>query len=278
MNILFKNSSDIVIEDGFKIIFKQNNKFQFLIGIGGVVLGLVFYTISFIPLESILGASSAKATAKFAIWGSFLLVGFSILNIIIAIVKYFNKSLVFDLKTNSISKINLSFNEISEIVVEKVLFSNRVYYRLKIVSDSKKEYFLTRMIPENELKSLLDVKKVLVKKVLSENSLIVGGIQEERIDEYKTENRFLSIFYLIFGLSWALSAYYFIPDIVLTTSSEINLGILLWPLGLWFSVLGLYYLFFDGNLKRFKNEEIIKKAMFVVWIVSLLAFSLTKIA
>jgi hypothetical protein len=227
--ILFETSGIVVFEDGLRLIFKKKT---------GPLLKFFIPALGFTLLSFFLSKiTDQTAFGIMAWWATCIFVGVSFLFALIVLYTLFFGTTVIDRIQHEIRtpRKRVLLSDVTSIEVQHVTIMDTDLYCLTALLKKGKIYLVEGQSPVS-LDSLRGLEKtcniVIGKKIAEDRSITPShtGL---------SANIFIGSVIIGIGAVWSIAGFFLIPDIVLTHFSN-SPGVLLWPLGIWIIILGLF--------------------------------------
>jgi|GEM_PF-1715049 len=225
---VFKTSYTLVTEENGVIYVKARTRTIVVIALFGLILGLLAYLLSRMPLTVDGGME------QFCFWAATIILSLAGLMFMIGLLQSLNSTTIFDCNSGKMRKGSKAydFSQIQRIALERRPFGDREIFFLTAVVNGE-----SIKIASETAKDTLEAVAVFLNQGLT-NSTAATATDVYPPASSWVERHFIGIFLITLGVIWSGTSFFFLQNLIFTVLRNGH-GPLVWPLGIWIAGLGL---------------------------------------
>lgn len=226
---VFKTSNLLVTEKNGLITVRERCRTIILIALVELVIGILSYMASRMRL------SGNGGIERFCFWTAAIILPLAGLILVIGLYQSLNTKTVFNCNSGKMKRGRkiYDFSQIEDISLERKVFADGEIFFLTIVVNGKG----IKLISETSKDTLTEALQFLNEKLAVREGAATTVKKANTPASSWVGRHFAGILLLALGLIWIGTGFYFIPNLIFTSSGNMH-GPLVWPLGIWIAGLG----------------------------------------
>lgn len=225
---VIKTSYTLVTEENGVIYVKARNRTIVVIALFALILGVLAYLLSRMPLTVDGGME------QFCFWAATIILSLAGLMFMIGLLQSLSSTTIFDRNSGKMRKgaKAYDFSQIQRIALERRPFGDREIFFLTAVVNGE-----SIKIASETAKDTLEAVAVFLNQGLTNSGAAMATDVYLPAPSW-VERHFVGIFLITLGVIWSGTGFFFLQNLIFTVLRNGH-GPLVWPLGIWIAGLGL---------------------------------------